>query len=347
MSLREELVRRFPALEWLGPDCFVVGGAVRDLLHGREPADVDVACTDPLAAARSIGGRIVRLGDQEHLSAWRVVQPGHVYDFAALEGGTISSDLERRDFTINAMAVGLGDGALVDPHDGRSDLAARVVRMVDASNFDDDPLRVLKGVRMAVVLDFRVDPPTMEAMRARAGRIAGIAAERVMYELTVILSARRLRIAAALLQESGLAGPLGLDGAAPASDDVSPAAALALLVRDPRAQARRWKWSAALLHEVQTLRALADAHDRMALYDAGEPIARQLPDLLRALGRQEELDWPDFATRALLAGEEIGALLGIEPGPRLGAIKRALLEAQVRGEIRSREEAERFVMARG
>lgn len=343
MSFREALLRRFPGLSKLPAGCFVVGGAVRDLVFGREPADVDVACPDPRAAARALSGRVVRLGDQSHLSAWRVVAGEQTYDFAALEGGTIATDLARRDFTVNAMAVALGGGELIDPHRGRDDLKARVVRMVDASNFDDDPLRVLKGVRMAVALEFEVDPPTLEAMRARAPRIVEIAAERVLYELTVILSAGRLRKAAELLRETGLAGPLGMEVPEIAADGVSMAGALALLVADPRRHAQRWKWSAALLHDVLALRALAERHDRMALFDAGERVARQLPGLLAAQGRHEELDWPDFSTRALLSGEEIAALLGIEPGPRLGAVKRALLEAQVRGEVRTREEAEGWV----
>ena len=345
MSLRDELTRRFPALADVGPGCFVVGGAVRDLLYGREPADVDVACPDPLAAANRVGGRVVRLGDQAHLSAWRVVLPEHVYDFAAIEGADIVTDLARRDFTINAMAVDLDGGALLDPHGGREDLGRAVVRMVDASNFDDDPLRVLKGVRMAVVLDFEIEPRTLEAMRQRAGRIQGIAAERVLYELTVILGAGRLRKAVALLREAGLEEPLGLEGRPLAADEVSPAGALALLVGDPRAHARRWRWSAALLHDVTTLRGLAGHHRRVELFDAGESVSRQLPGVLRALGVPADLDWPDFTTRALLSGEEIAGLAAVEPGPRLGALKRALLEAQVRGEVRSREEAERFVRA--
>ncbi|HEX2120293.1 MAG TPA: hypothetical protein VHL59_01505, partial [Thermoanaerobaculia bacterium] len=135
MRWRDTLTRLFPALSTLGPDCYVVGGAIRDLLLGRDPADVDVACLDPLAAARSLGGRLVRLGDEEHLSAYRVVLPEHVYDFAALLDGSIDADLARRDFTVNAMAVDLAKDLLLDPHGGRADLDARLVRMVRAENF--------------------------------------------------------------------------------------------------------------------------------------------------------------------------------------------------------------------
>src|SRR5207302_10593675 len=141
---------------------------VRDLFFGAAPADVAVACLDPLACARTLGRKVIRLGREDHLSAWRVVDGAHVYDFAALLDGSIDADLARRDFTINAMAVDLGSGALLDPYEGREDLRRRLVRMVDASNFDDDPLRMLKAVRMAVRFGFAIDDATLAAIRARA-----------------------------------------------------------------------------------------------------------------------------------------------------------------------------------
>jgi hypothetical protein len=342
-SLAAELTRRFPALAKLGPRHYVVGGAIRDLLLGREPADADVACDDPLAAAQSISARVIRLGGLDHLSAWRVVLPAHIYDFAELLDHDIDADLARRDFTVNAMAVDLAGAALLDPHGGRRDAAARLVRMVDASNFDDDPLRVLKGVRMAVKYGFDIEAETMEAMRARAKAIASVAAERVTYELSVIFSSGVLRRAVTLLRETGLAEPLGLRPREVLADEVSTAGAYALLVDEPRAYAKRWRWSDDLLRDVLALQRLIDMHDRIALYDAGEPVARQLPAVLRALGRDATLDLPDFSTRALLSGDAIARLTGLAPGPEVGRLKRALLEAQLRGEIATREEAERFV----
>jgi hypothetical protein len=339
MQWREELTRRFPALARLGGNSYVVGGAVRDLLLGRDPSDADVACLDPLAAARSIRDKVIRLGDAEHLSAYRIVENGHIYDFAELLDHDIDADLARRDFTMNAMAVHLGTGRLLDPHGGQGDLEAHLVRMVQASNFDDDPLRVLKGVRMAVRFDFAIEAGTLEAMRARAPRIVDIAAERVTYELSVILGAGKLRTSLALLHETGLAEPLGLRIRELAADDLSLAGAYALLLGDPRAYAARWRWSADLLREVLALQALIEQHERVALYDAGEAIARQLPSVLRALGREDRLDLPDFATRALLTGEEIAQHTGLAPGPDLGRVKRALLEAQVRREVMTRDDA--------
>jgi hypothetical protein len=340
---RDELTRRFPALARLDPPCYVVGGALRDLLLEREPADVDVACLDPLRAAQSVSPRVIRLGDQEHLSAYRVVLPEHVYDFAALLDGDIGPDLERRDFTINAMAVDLAGGELLDPHGGQADLRSRTLRMVLPENFDDDPLRTLKGVRMAVTYDLEIEPVTLEAIRERAPKIVDIATERVLYELSVIFSANKFRLAAGLLHRTALDGPLGFRTREFHADDVSLAGAFALLVEDPRAHAKRWRWSTDLLRGVLALRQLIERHDRIALYDAGESLARQLDAVLRALGRAEALDLPDFSIRPLLSGHEIG----LPPGPELGRVKRALLEAQIRGDVNTRAEAEAFVRASG
>jgi hypothetical protein len=335
MSLRDELVRRFPKLSRLGPDACVVGGAVRDLLLGREPADVDVTSRDPLSDAKKIRDRVIRLGsDEDQLIAYRVVDGESVYDFAEMLDHDLLTDLTRRDFTINAMAVELATGTLHDPHGGQRDLEARLVRMVRASNFDDDPLRMLKGVRMAVRYDFALDAETLLAIRERAHLITTAAKERIAYELSVIFSSRQLRRAVTLLRATVLAPHLGLRTPDVQEDDVSLDGAYALLSLDePRG-------------DVLTLRRLMDEHDRVALYDAGETVARQLPAVLRALGREDALDWPDFSIRALLTGDEIASLTGIAPGLELGRVKRALLEAQIRGEVRTREEAEAFVTAR-
>ena len=330
MSWREELLRRFPALAQLPPGCYVVGGAIRDLLLGKEPLDADVACNDPLAAARVLGGRLVPLGADEHLRAYRVVLPEHTYDFAELLEHDIDRDLARRDFTVNAMAVDLGSDALHDPHGGERDARARVVRMVDAANFDDDPLRMLRGVRLAVRGNFALDPATRDAIRARASQITRSARERITYELSLIFGANRFRRAVALLRETGLDAPLGLRTREFHADDVSLDGAYALLADEPRGDAA-------------VLQKLIDRHDRIALYDAGETIARQLPAILRALGRDDRLDWPDFAARALLSGEEIARIAGLSAGKELGALKRALLDAQIRNEVQTVEQAEAFV----
>jgi tRNA nucleotidyltransferase/poly(A) polymerase len=335
MRWRDELTRRFPKLARLGPDSYVVGGAIRDLLLGREPVDVDVASLDPLASARKIRDRVIRLGTEEHLSAWRVVDGEHVYDFAELLDHDLETDLARRDFTVNAMAVDLARDVLHDPHGGQQDVASGLVRMVRPENFDDDPLRTLKGGRMAVKYEFELEPETLEAIRSRAPKILDVAPERVTYELSVIFSANALGRAVDLLRRTHLAEPLGLNLRDVPADDVTLAGAYALFVDDPRVYAERWRWSETLTREVLALQALMAKHDRLALYDAGETVARQLPPLLPG----ETLDLPDFSIHPLLTGNEIAEVTGLPPGKELGALKRKLLEAQVRGEVKTRDEA--------
>ena len=331
MSLRDDLLDLFPRLRDLPPGArLAVGGAVRDLLLGRTPNDVDVECDDPLAVAQSLGRKVIQLG-REDLIAWRVVEGDRIYDFSEI------SPLGRRDFTINAIAVELATGELRDPFGGAADVAARVVRMIDARNFDDDPLRLLRAVRFAVTLGFEVDARTVDAVRARAAKINNVARERIEYELSVIFSAGAFRRALELLHATALDVPLlgyEADASRFHADDVSPAAAFALLRHVPPGPIAR---------DIATLQHLIDHHDRIALYDAGERVATQLPALLRALGRDDRLDWPDFSIRALLDGDAIAALTALPPGPRLGEIKRALLEGQIRGEVATREEAEAFV----
>jgi tRNA nucleotidyltransferase/poly(A) polymerase len=348
-SFREELLRLFPDLRRVPLPAYVVGGAVRDLLLGRHPADADVASNDPLAAARALGHKVIRLGKGDHLSAYRVVLGEHVYDFAELLDHDIDADLARRDFTINAMAVSLADGTHLDPHGGRRDLEARVVRMVNAENFDDDPLRMLKAVRMAVTHRFAIDEATIDAIRPRAARINEVAAERVAFELSLIFSANAFATAVEILRRTGLDIALGLkpltpdpsprergEGARRAGEGRVPLElAMALLVDDPRKFGERWRWSEALIRDVITLQKLMRGHDLIALYDAGERLARMTGDA----------SLPDFTIKALLTGEEIGKLANLEPGPQLGKVKRALLEAQIRGEVRTPEDAKLFVRA--
>ncbi|HET7712155.1 MAG TPA: hypothetical protein VFL80_09530 [Thermoanaerobaculia bacterium] len=348
------LLALFPALRLIPPPAYVVGGAIRDLILGRQPLDVDVVCARAVSCSEGLGGRVIPLGGERFVS-YRVVLEGKVYDFSDLTGGNVENDLARRDFTANAIAVDLANGTTTDPFGGAADIERRLVRMIRGENLREDPLRALKGVRMAVTLEFQIEPATLEAIRAVAPLMQSVAAERVNHELTLIFSAGRLRKAVALLRETDLDTVLfgrTLGAEDYREDAVSVAGSYALLVEDPVAFARRWRWSEALLRQVVTLRDLlrGEGDRRIALFDAGESVSRQLPAALRARGEQEEaaivetLLRPElFATRELLTGEEIGRIAGVPPGPELGRRKRALLEAQLRGEIGTREEAEHFV----
>lgn len=122
---------------------------------------------------------------------------------------TLAEDLERRDFTINAMAVSLNEGSFgefIDPFSGLEDLGAGIIRTpLDPDiTFSDDPLRMMRAVRFASQLNFRIHPVTMQAIRRNAGRIKIITAERIAEELRKIMRSPKPSVGLALLQESGL-----------------------------------------------------------------------------------------------------------------------------------------------
>jgi putative nucleotidyltransferase with HDIG domain len=173
--------------------------------------DVDVAVDgDPEAAARAVsaaaGGPVFPLS--EEFGAWRVItRQGFVCDASPLQGGSIEEDLARRDFTVNAMAVALGAdraGEILDPHGGRADLDARVLRVLAEQSYLDDALRPLRLARFAAELGFTADPETERLTARHAPRVPRTSPERIWAEL------RRLVVAAGVLDGLELADRLGL-----------------------------------------------------------------------------------------------------------------------------------------
>lgn len=176
-----------------GAGAYVVGGAVRDVLLGRRARDLDIAVAgDAVAFARRIaavlGGRFVEL-DGENGVARIVLDEGDVryIDVAQLRGA-LQEDLRRRDFTIDALAVPLEGGRPVDVCGGLEDLRLRLVRMNSPSVFVDDPLRLLRGARIASELGFEIEPGTEAEIVAHAPALAAAGAERRRDELARIFA---------------------------------------------------------------------------------------------------------------------------------------------------------------
>ncbi|HEX5895209.1 MAG TPA: HD domain-containing protein [Thermoleophilaceae bacterium] len=188
---------------------WIVGGALRDELLGREVTDIDIVVEgDPERAARELAkelrGPVFRLS--EAFGAWRVVdrREGRVYDYAPLQGETIEEDLAKRDFSVNAMARRSEGSELIDPLGGRADLEARTLRVLGPAAYENDPLRPLRLARFAAELGFMPDAETERLTSEAAPRVAEASGERVFAEL------RRLVLAPGAVQGLDLADRLGL-----------------------------------------------------------------------------------------------------------------------------------------
>lgn len=175
-----------------GFEALVVGGAVRDRLLGRSPSDFDAVvagdgedAADALAA--SLGVHWFRLGG-ERFAAYRFEAEHFRIDLFDRSPMSMEDDLLRRDFTVNSMALDLGNWRLIDPFSGREDLERRLVRATSDRSFEEDPLRVLRLVRFASRLDgFTVDAHTLELAQATVPLLPRSAAERIREELGLAL----------------------------------------------------------------------------------------------------------------------------------------------------------------
>lgn len=191
--------------EYLGGhrlDSYLVGGFVRDGLLGRANQDIDLAVAGPaLDIARVVadawGGSYVVMDERNQVA--RVILPGRkcYLDFSAMRG-SLEQDLALRDFTINAIAMALDRVEsgwavveVIDPLDGIGDLERRLVRAIRDSVFQEDPIRLLRAVRLASQLDFAIEANTEGLIRREHALISGEAGERVRDELCRLLALPR------------------------------------------------------------------------------------------------------------------------------------------------------------
>ncbi len=196
-----------------GREAWLVGGAVRDHALGRPVADLDVVLDgDPGEAARAIARAAKSAGTgaacfalSEEFGAWRVVAHGGPWqvDVERMRGGSLQADLALRDFTVNAIAEPLHGGAPLDPLGGLPDLHSGRLRCAGPTAFEDDPLRVLRLVRVAVELDLDVDPEAIVAARKQVARLREVSPEREFSELQRIIASGQA------LRGLGLMGDLG------------------------------------------------------------------------------------------------------------------------------------------
>ncbi|MGH3005360.1 MAG: hypothetical protein ACRDOS_05565 [Gaiellaceae bacterium] len=330
----DELIRSAVGSE----PAWVVGGALRDELLGRDVVDVDVACADPELAARLYsrlaGGAVFPLSERH--GAWRVaLASGKTVDFTPLRNG-IEDDLATRDFTVNAMARPVGGRELVDPLGGRPDLEAGRLRAVSPDIFADDPVRLLRAVRLEDELGFRLDDEGERLLRQSVVRAAEPAGERLLGELER-LSPDGFRRA----EELGLLRPLG--GSLERLDAVdlvdSPGFLLVVVFGE---NLERYPISRELARFARTLlsaeRPAGDSPRQIHRFRRRtEPWALSAlaflgaPDLYEAVRAARASDPP----QPLLRGDE----LGVPPGPEVGRLLELVAEERAAGTISTREEA--------
>ncbi len=219
-ELQQELTqnRILPALHsLLSSDrrCYLVGGAVRDALQNRLGRDYDFTTPfDPSDLARGLAkaldGAWFMLDGPRRQSRVVAGQGAKRWscDFAPFRATSLDGDLQRRDFTINAMALPLQAdatlGPLYDPLGGQNDLHRGRLRSCSAQVLFDDPLRILKGLRHCLYLQLAIEPNTLNAMRHAVPRLVQVAPERIRSELAALFAYTPARRALLWLRELGL-----------------------------------------------------------------------------------------------------------------------------------------------
>jgi tRNA nucleotidyltransferase/poly(A) polymerase len=178
-----------------GEAVYLVGGSVRDALLKKPVVDFDVALAareEDFArelARRGFGTPFRLSKDDRKLSLWRVAGRGISVDVARFPGKRgILGDLDRRDFTVNAMARDLAQRRIIDPFGGRRDLEAGIIRAVSEKNLRDDPLRVLRAYRLAATHGWTIARSTRRHLKRAAPLLSRVAPERISQEISRLFS---------------------------------------------------------------------------------------------------------------------------------------------------------------
>lgn len=215
------------AAEELGVPCYLIGGFVRDKILKRPTKDIDIVCVgDGIALAekaaqkfnsrpevhffRNFGTAQIKFEDIE-IEFVGARKESYNFDSRkpAVESGTLEDDQNRRDFTINALAISLNKpdyGTLIDPFDGIADLGRQIIQtpLAPVQTFSDDPLRMMRAIRFASQLGFSIEQKTWEAIAESAKRISIVSGERIADELNKILLSKKPSVGFDLLYKSGL-----------------------------------------------------------------------------------------------------------------------------------------------
>lgn len=360
MSLARALREAHPELAAVreaaaGEPVYLVGGAVRDLLLGRDRADVDLVVIGDAAALAARLGAEPR--QHERFATAKARLDGHEVDIATARtetyprpgalpvvepATTIEADLTRRDFTINAMALALDrEAEPIDPHGGADDLAAGLLRVLHDRSFVDDPTRALRAARYAARFGFRLEAGTEKLLLETD--LDSVSGDRRQAELLRLAAEATAPRGFELLAEWGLA-ELGPDGPSLAAAAIETTAASPWRELVPR----RYPVLAAALGELG--RAPQLAAEQRPTPSAGVELARGLGPvelvLARAMGAEwldrYMLEWQDVKLE--IDGDDLIAA-GIPQGPAIGLGLGTALKRKLDGEIGGREQELRAALA--
>ncbi len=352
-DITERLAATFTAH---GQEIYLVGGVVRDLLLGRPVTDLDVTTSAEPPLTKQLGLEAGATGVYTVGEAFGTI--GLVFDGVTVEvttfreeryptpdrhpevryGTTLLEDLARRDFTVNAIALDVKSGEIIDPFGGQEDLARRLIRAVGSprERFAEDPLRILRAARFAAELGFQVEAATLAAMKELAPELGRISVERIAAELNRLLVAPDAPHGLRLLRRAGLL-PYVLPELVPLAEDPGYGRhkniwdhTLQVIGQSPPRLAVRW---AALLHDAaKPMTRSVDERGEVHFFGhelAGAELARrtlrrlrQEKALIERVARLVELHlrpaaydetWTDSAVRRLVieAGDLLDDLLDL------------------------------------
>jgi len=330
-----ELVR---TLADAGHPTLLVGGCVRDLLRGEPVRDFDAATRASAEAVLELFPRAVPIGVR-HGTVMIPTASGPVDVTALRAGSRIEDDLAHRDFTVNAIAFDPLGGELLDPFEGRADLARGRLRAVRSARerFREDPLRALRAARFAATLGLAPDPEVVSAMAECAGELGRVAVERIRAELDALLRGSQAGEGLALLRRTGIEAAL--------APGVSPGAARLVDALPPRLELRLAAWlrgarALSILRRLRFSRGRAERVERLLRLHPVDALADPAREgSVRRLLKKAGGDWDDL--RLLRRAE-----LRLEgAGPAAEACMAALEAAVARAERSGRLALHRLDLA--
>ena len=363
--------QRWPIpLDRLPAGTVLVGGAVRDGLLNRLPEHPDLDMVVPADAlgqvrklSREFGGACVVLDRDRDIA--RLVMGSWTIDLARQDGDDLTADLLRRDYRINAIALTLTtEPKLLDPSGGIADLCARRITAVNEQNLLDDPLRLLRALRLAAELSMTIDEATFGMLARHRHHLPKVAAERIQAEVLKLVRAHSADQAIRLLHSLQLIAPwssdqpqrtLNAEALTNQEQQVAlPLARLTQLLSDQGlsdlrfsrkqiqrcVQLRKWwmrdqQQSADTLNEKERLKLHQELQEDLPAFTLTWPLERQKEWLSRWRDQEDKL----FHPSAPLNGRTLQAELGLPPGPRLGELIDHLCLERAFGRIHSRNDA--------